>query len=124
MNEELKTTLAEYLKKLLSLVEQGAQAAAQQVPLIIQEKLRYDLVMESVYLVVVFPLLILCIWWIWRGVRNVIENEDPEYYMPNFTVGGVLGVVTLILTLAGVGTIVKIVLAPRLYIVEWLKGML
>ena len=111
MSDEAKMLAEEYLKKW----------SAEQVPFVLREKLTYDF-WEAIFLGItmgILPLLLAV--WCWKnGPIKCIRKDDNHGYMFGFLLSSGIGTVC---TIVSVMTIFKIVVAPRLYIIEWLRGM-
>jgi hypothetical protein len=123
MDEQMKTTLAEYMKKMLAAVETGANFAADQIPLIVQEKLAFDFWWSAVWVVLAVAGVIFGIWLI-RGGNKLYKIDKYNdmvvgYFFGGFSLlaaGSIIGLINTYYAL-------KISLAPRLYIIDWLLGM-
>ena len=126
MNDEMKAVLLEYLKKLLSVTEKGLEWSAEQIPLIIQEKLTYDFWFSAAWLVVVTIVFVGANAFVWR----LVESYRDDYNKPNtqgekIAIRGTTGLFTILVYVLIGGilaeNVLKIYLAPRLYILEWLR---
>lgn len=150
MSDEMKKLFEEALKMLLNAVKEGSAFAREQMPIVVQEKLTYDLI--STYIVCVFCVLLLfaglawAYYWLNRATSiEKIQLQKPKYLgvcneewniwwrnknrIENYTVAGIIPSVLVILisivVLIRSGMIIlRITYAPHLYILEWLKGML
>jgi hypothetical protein len=122
MDEQTKTLLAEYLKKLLQAAESGASFAAEQIPIIIQEKLAFDFWVATMWIALCLVAGILVSIGYYK--INVKAEWDEDTTAPTTVAMFFVGVTLLMILLFNLITIIKIQVAPRLYIVEWLKGML
>ena len=122
MNDETKAMLGAYLKKMLEAIEHGATFAGEQIPLVIQEKLHFELVMNILwgaffFLIYVGLMIPIVRWW---------KKDVPAYSDEIEARIGITAVSQLLLipTFINVTKALKITLAPRLYILEWLRRML
>ena len=123
MDEQTKKLLNEYLVKLLGAIEKGTDFAAEQIPLVIQEKLTFSFYEHLFYAFVwglpVLTIVGICLWL----SRYFYKDNDSDW--PGPLVGGF---VVLCCGLIPVGynvvAMLKISIAPRLYILEWLQGAL
>ena len=123
MSEELQKSLNEYLSSLASTVKDGATFAGEQIPLVIQEKLSFDLVWAIVWMVMGIILLVVCGWLITMG-RKVYNLDRYNESIIGYAICSVAsGLVGIGLMLNNLYIILNITLAPRLYIVEWVMGM-
>lgn len=128
MTDETKKALEEFLLILLEQAKTGAAWSADQIPLIIQEKLAYDFWMA------VFGVVLSVGIWVWylgrfkqrlQIVDSYHSSSDEELVaMGQLSLGGVVALISgLYSTFVGIPTLIKIHFAPRLYIVEWLRGL-
>jgi hypothetical protein len=122
MDEQTKTLLAEYLKKLLQAAESGASFAAEQIPLVVQEKLAFDF-WSSVMWATVSAISMVLVWYGYYKL-NVMAEWDEETTAPTTVAAAFCTLPLLVVIFVNLSAIIKIQVAPRLYIVEWLKGML
>lgn len=130
MNEDLKKMLVEYLGKLLGAVEKAGSFAADQIPIIIQEKLQYDFWLAVGWMVIAVLMLLVggcCGWCIYRVV-NCKDRASWWYDNDGMGISSMFGVIIfgilgIIIFFVNAATVLQITIAPRLYIVEWLKGM-
>jgi hypothetical protein len=124
MDEQMKSTLAEYLKKLLSMVEAGANFAVDQIPLVVQEKLAFDFWWAFVWFMVGLICGVSATLLIRTGIAvyRAREHRHDERFMGWVAPGTTLALLGTPLAMTNLYTILKISLAPRLYIIEWLVG--
>ena len=120
MNEQTKQLLSEYLTKLLHTLEAGATWTAEQVPLVVQEKLAFDF-WWAIGGVVLGLLLSLAPIPTWRLTRNW-EDEDARGTI-RFLGTAIPVVVSTIFLITNVYTLLHILVAPRLYVLEWLRTL-
>ena len=122
MNEELKNQLAQFLEKTLDVVEKGIDTAGEQIPALLQEIVNYQIaygVFCSVLAVLFFILIAISLLIARRG-----EDKD------NFTllITGISGfIISIFLTgicFIEATVLIKALSAPRLVILEYLKGLL
>lgn len=126
MSEELKTQLTQLLAALLTNVQNAAGWAGGQIPLLIQEKILVD----RIFLTIVF---LVCLTVFVGSVKlilhctNAVENcgwrEEGKYAAGNI-VGVLFGLASLIITIAASYDLFLVWFAPRLYILNWLRGMI
>ncbi len=124
MNENLQQTINEALKALLSSVQQGAAFAKEQMPVVVQEKLMFDFWTSILGVCIAVALLVgsvyWCQYWWSRRTRDYNDWHSPLALFPTITLW-ILGPVAI-----GVNSYnaIQIWLAPNLYILEWLRGMI
>ena len=134
MNDETKQLLGEYLKRLLEAAETGVDFAAEQIPLVIQEKLTFDLAVAEVWMVVaVLSMVVFTITARWslkkyKASKHPYKDHIQQYGVAEWlfaTIPSIILVAVMVpVFLANLFTVLKISFAPRLYILEWLRGML
>jgi len=126
MSDELQAQLAAFLSAMLDAAKLGGEWATGQIPLLVQDKILYGRVMESLTVAMGAGLLLggaLCV----RSLvkHGAFEGDDP------FSACAFLSLVGAIIG-SGMGTFVffdnvpdavQVWLAPRLYIIEWLSGL-
>lgn len=122
---ELNTTLNEALKLLLTAVQQ----ASAEIPIIIQEKLLYATVRAGLIVVLLLSITTTFAWLaVWCFKKADAEKKKAHWQGGDWIAGGVtLSLFAALLggtTLVPIFTIIKIQLAPRLYILDWLKEMI
>lgn len=124
MKDELKNQLSTFLAKALDVAEKGIEATGEQIPMILQEivqwKLYSNLIGFILGIVIAFVFIKTC--------RNLIANldkgvEDPFILIPRIVVL-VITIVPIFPLLLCVLDAVKALVAPRLVILEYLKGLL
>lgn len=125
MNEELQKQLAALLAGLLHVAGDAAKFAGDQIPPLVQEKIIFGRVDETLQLVLVVAVCIVSIVLCTRCVRRLIAGKfDDEFGWVFGTVGtGAVALFTLFASAMQLEMVLMVWFAPRLYIVEWLKGM-
>lgn len=136
MNDDLQKQLADLLAKLMTVAQDGATWAGQQIPPLVQEKILYGRVVHSLY-VVLFAIVA------WRAAvsaRGFFQQAcaqraaksksgfDSDIWpdRPGGLASIACALVTMItagIALANVQRALLVWLAPRLYIVEWLADL-
>lgn len=115
MNEELEKQLAEMLKKSMELAEKTGQFVIDQAPDLLQEFYRWHMAQDIFY--IVSALLLNSIWLLFTN-KNIREyNKDIDYFL-----SGVFCLPTflsLILILINILDLLKLILAPKLYLIEY-----
>lgn len=133
MDEKTKTLVYEYLKKLLEATEKGVQWTADQIPLIIQEKLNYDF-WYSISWMIFGVVLVLGAWLfchLYEDYANKnfpisdpwkIDQKDARITRVFVRIGSLIVGIGFVTVNGPVA--LKIAVAPRLYILEWLRGLM
>lgn len=114
MTPELQQQLAEYLKKLMETTQSAANFAADQLPLVVQEKILYGRVTETLQFVVFIAIAAVS----FRMMRWTMKREryDDELFICAYAASGI---VFSILALVETSYLAQVWFAPRLYILEW-----
>ena len=119
MNEELKNQLAIFIGKALEVAEKGINTAGDQIPALLQEIVYREFITAGVLLLLACLLFVLTIFF-YCIYRMNIEEEDP--------LSGILalfsGAGTLFFASMAVITFLEAWWAPRLVIIDYLKGLL
>lgn len=129
MSDETKTAIAAAIKLLTTSLQQGLDVAKVQLPIILQQKLRYDFWESVVWIIVVGIAFTSCLLILRHGFKlNAPANRYTYDADPWLALGTALSIITgtcfVAAFLVGISTILKITLAPNLYLLEWLKGLL
>jgi hypothetical protein len=115
---ELQAQLAAYLKALMDTSATAANFAKDQLPLVVQEKILYGRVSETLQLV-------LCLAVVYASARVVrwgLKEERKscgDFGIAGIVGGGIVGVLFTIFTMIQLNYVVMVWTAPRLYIIEW-----
>ena len=124
MNEDLQKQLAEMLAKLAGAAEQGMAFAGDQIPPLVAEKILLGRVTSTVWLLVGAVLLYIGIGFtrrLWSWAHEEIDDEAVLVAILGTAASLAPGSATMLVA----GEIaLKAWFAPRLYIVEWLRGFL
>lgn len=133
MNEELAKKLAEAIDGVMAWAESAGAFAADQAPLVVQEILAWTL-WSSVAEIVLSALTMLIIVLVMRRFADPVCRAwrmEDGYDNAGLAIGGFVGgVVGAVFLVAGLVTIydktllaVQVLVAPRLVIIETLKGL-
>jgi len=120
MNEELQKELAENLSTITEYVKQGAGFVQEQAPLLVQEMINYGIGSNIFRLIMAIVILGVGFW----GFTNNSRDNKLNFDEVGLVVTGVLGFgLGSIMFLISSSTLMQIFLAPRLYILDQLKGL-
>ena len=129
MNEELKNQLAIFIGKALDIVEKGIDATGEQIPLILQEIVYWQMSYKISILIFGLILLSISIYCAKRAFcllkQSNSDDEDIYRVAGICLLFGSLG--SLIFSVASIlegFTFFKALVAPRLVIIDYLKGLL
>lgn len=120
MNNELKQALTAFFTKSLDLVEKGVSVAGEQIPLVLQEIVKWEFVRNGIGAIFGFCLLLAVVW----VARHAHRNADKEGKILCWGWGTAFALVSFVIFLIPLGECIKALVAPRLVIIEYLKGML
>lgn len=124
MNEELKNQLSQFLEKALDVANKGIDTAGEQIPLLLQEIIQWQLFSSISYIALFTTISILGFALSYYFYR---DYKRTNYY-DNLYISIVSSLVTLFIFFASLicilPTIIKALVAPRLVILEYLKGLL
>lgn len=131
MNEQLQQKLLEYLGVLETAVKQASDVGKEQIPLMAQELLSFYFYKELV-LILVWVLAFcvvaryLCI--TVRSMKEAIHNKnwhddaDPRVFFAAFAL--CIATFLLFVMTTHLVSLLKVWLAPRLFLLEYLRGMI
>lgn len=142
MNEEISKTLgaglADLLTKLLQSVDTATDFAIEQMPLVVQELLRWTIV-HGIVSVVIFTLLIVTSTMVLRNIFLEIkkvpidrkglwvsdgypQNEISMLGIYTSIVCTLVNIVSVLIIVANIFTVMKVVIAPRIFIIEYIRS--
>jgi hypothetical protein len=122
MDPALQQQLAEYLKAILATAQSGAAFVSEQAPLVVQERLVYGRITETLFVVLMCSLFIPVgmAWWNrrrWEEGCNYGDKGSPTVAITLLTC-----IVSFLVFMSSTN-FVKVWFAPRLYVLEWAMGM-
>lgn len=120
MTPELQNQLSAILETLQKGVEAGTDFAIQEMPFVVEELLRWKFVMHTIGTGIGVLLFIVFI----LSLVFAVKTEDPEDAAP--TVGFALRFAlfpSLFILLVSGTTLLKIWLAPRIYLIEYISNL-
>lgn len=126
MNPEIQQHLISYLDKLEVLAKQGADFAADQIPLVLQEYILYRQLSTTVSLIGSLLLLTLALIVLRTGYKALLQDEhcrNPERWVP-FLIVGIVGCIFSPIGVASyVDPCIKVWTAPRVVLIEKLNEL-
>ena len=123
MDPQLKAQLEIFLASLISTTERGLTVAEAQIPQVIQEKLLYDSV-EALMYTVLCVLLLIATGFLVRYAMFLYNTKPSDDVWMISTLVSIITAITGFGLTFNIFTLLKIYLAPRVYILEWLRSML
>jgi hypothetical protein len=126
VNEELQKQLAGYLESIASAAKSSGAFVLEQAPLVVQEKIAYGRVWETFLLVVVAIAAVIFLRMLVWGVISLRASSyhDDGPSIAATVCGGIGSFFGCIGTLAQADAAIKVWFAPRLYIIEWVMGLM
>lgn len=130
MNDHLQQELAAWLSRLREATDAGASFALEQAPLIVQEKVAYGRVVLTSWTVLLLAASMLSAYVVWRHIRTAQVKRGEDYDFIDDTHPGVIipfSIATALTLATGLGVATdaaQVWFAPRLYVLEWLAGLL
>lgn len=122
MKEELLNNIVD----ITNYVKQGGEFVKSQAPDFIQQYINYHLV-SDILLVIILPIIIItCIFLCRKFVKAIKEcSLDQEFfYMMGTIISIVIMIMAAIFTIIGLVEIVQIIIAPKVFIVHSLLGLI
>ena len=127
MSATLAAQLQRYLETLTTLTGNTAQFAMDQAPLLIQEKLAYARIAEPLLLAGSLVLTISSLYalaWSIRVLKTTKYSDDEGTAIAVLFIGTIGTLVFSVLSVFQTGTVIQVYTAPRLYIIQWIFGLL
>lgn len=134
MNPDLQKQLAEMLAKLTDVAGDATKWAGSQIPPLVQEKIALGRATTTFWMllgVIVAPVAFRYSVSQFQLSADISKKRDERYHRNEQIISFLRAVVTCWIGLAGIFTALDSVnefllvwFAPRLYIVEWLRGMI
>lgn len=118
MDPKLSEQLQQLLVDLLKNAQDAASWVSGQIPLLLKEKLNYDFYESLFYVLLATALFIVAGW-----TSHYALKYGGEWLILMVVPLGLSSIGLFVTLLTNVPLMVKISLAPRLYIVEWLMQM-
>jgi hypothetical protein len=128
MNEKLQEQLTAIVDQLQVAIQTTVDFTAEQLPILLQEILRWGLAKNIILLVISSTLLLLSIHLIKIFSRIYREGKKKNSYSDDGAItlifSSILAVVSTLFIVGNILTIAKILLAPRLYLLEYASSLL
>lgn len=124
MNEELQEALTQFLTASLNTVEKGATIAGEQIPLVLQEIVQWQICWSVVSVIGLISIIALMLYFCrFFYKKSILVRYSSEAGLASFFLG--LGACACVVPLGfALFDLTKALVAPRLLILEYLKGML
>ncbi len=111
--------------ELLDYLQSSAGFVVEQTPLVLQEILTYYFVFHLIWVAVCLVPLVAWIYTIRRYIRDYAKysHDEKENWGFCMAFGGVVAALAQIGTLSNLFEVIKIILAPRLYLIEYVSTL-
>ena len=110
----------EYLDQIMAWLQSGVNAITANAPEFVRQTLNYYFYSNLVWLVFGLIVAIGCIFMINRVIKNGLDSDDEGIILAI----SLLGTITVILIVVEVGILLKIKLAPMLFMLTKIKALL
>jgi hypothetical protein len=124
MNPELQRELAAWLSKLRESADAAGSFVLEQAPLIVQEKVAYGRVVETTAFAALLIAVAISATVALRCMRRHFAGDEEDSNFVGLLLGGIGTFVSLVGACGQFDAVAKVWFAPRLYIMEWLAGLL
>jgi hypothetical protein len=111
--------LEDKIGALIEQLEKGIDFSKGQAPIIVEQLLTYDLVVAVGWIVIFSLMLGFIVYRIYNIAKKASYYDDGAA-----DTGYIIGFLVIILIILNIITIVKITIAPNLYVLDYLKGLL
>ena len=111
--------LEDKIGALIEQLEKGIDFSKGQAPIIIEQLLTYDLVVAVGWLVIFSLILGFIVYRIYN-----IDKKASYYDDGAANIGYIIGFLVIIFIILSISIIIKITIAPNLYVLDYLRGVL
>jgi len=134
--EEIMDQVNVLLKEMVELLKQGKQFAEEEIPLVLQEFLTWELTSSIMWIVVgiIFFLVgrYLPYAWLYKEQNNADDDKFFNRYcnrgkantVTAFIFFIILGAIGACITISNLFATIKIIIAPRVYLIEWANSLI
>lgn len=129
MNEQLEKQATELLEMLKNGIDTGVGLVQRELPIILQEVLRYYFwVNLTVAIISGVALTVCCLGfrssYKWHQTHNTYRDSSALHEMVQPVFGCIVGLISLVFLIASVMEIIQIAVAPRLFLIEYLSHLI
>ena len=119
----MEDKLIEYTDKIIEALESGIDFAGEQAPIFIQEVLTYAMIHHIIWILGFSIMFFICIYVTWCA--NIKRHNQT--YMEDWGIGsfiaGLVSVIPLFGLISHISSLTKVIIAPRLYLIEKLTSL-
>lgn len=123
MNEQLQKELAVWLSTLRESAQSAGNFAIEQAPLVVQEKILYGRI-SAVFIFVIFLGLLFAALRVVAYCRTQAKKHPHSDWSIGTGFSCLLPILFAVLSMVAAHDVLYVFFAPRLYIIEWLAGLL
>lgn len=121
MDEQTKAAMNAFAQQVIDAAQNAGKFASEQMPLVVQEWLRWLAVENAIWVVVSLSVLIASVYSFWAALRKL--KSAPGYDAPPYVAwligGGIVpGVLGAVLLGVSVVDLLKVLIAPRVVVLE------
>jgi hypothetical protein len=125
MNEQLKKAL----DVIIAYIQQSGEFVKTQAPLVAQEYLKYNMVADIIWLTLDVVVLLIIVWSWFKYAKYIKKigeiTDDNDFIIMTWSIGNVAGCIPFVIGLfVTLMDLVKVLYAPRLYVLEGLKKLM
>jgi hypothetical protein len=121
VEEKIEALKEDNLNEIVNYVANAAEFVSEQAPIAVQEVLAYGLVIESVLLGVGVILFLTCSLVFWRASKL---RGGSEFQFGVMLISGLVGIGSVVSIPVQLTYVLKVIYAPRVYLLEAMKGLL
>lgn len=125
MNDQMKQELLAWLTSVRQLAEQGKDFVLQQAPMVVQEKITWGRATETLWAVAAFLVFAVSVYLAmkaWRWVFSIPADEQDGHAVAGIF-ASIPAVCLFFVFMSQLETALQVWLAPRLYIIDWVVGL-
>lgn len=123
MNDQLNERLVSLMDYIGSVAKDADAFARAQLPDVAREIVAWELWSGVVYGLICIAIIAACVW-VFRFALKIMDDNHDGREIPMFIFSAIVGPVAFIFVLVNTHSIIKAVAAPRLVILDYVKGVL
>lgn len=127
MDDELKQKSVEFLSGMLDWADGLTTMAEQEIPQVLEEMLLWAKVGNSIWLVLFVFMSIVFFWLSWkfhRALKRTSDHFDAANIATARFCFGFAGVITMALAGVSLSMLIKVTVAPKLFLIQSIMGMM
>ena len=124
MKPELEETLNRALTDLVGAITQVKDFAIGQLPEVLQQLLLFELVWGILAIVILSSIITLSAFWVFKWADQTNKGGWSASKEMAAALGGIMSSVSFVLLLISLNTTIKILVAPKLYLLEYVAKLI